>query len=230
LVAAENEDRAREKAKALIEKKKQEPTDWVHAVSSGSAREIEGLKPDGPRVAVIDYGCKKNSLRELRSRCSKIQIFPSRASASEIKAFQPHGILLSNGPGDPALVEKAVETVRELIGYRFIFGICMGHQILAQALGAKTYKLKFGHRGGNHPIEDKVLNRIYMTSQNHGYAVDEKTLPAGVEVTHVNLNDQTVSGVMDASRKVLSVQFHPESRPGPHDSSELFDYFVRQLT
>jgi carbamoyl-phosphate synthase small subunit len=230
LVAAENESEARTKAEALIQKKKTEPTDWVNVVTTGASREFEGLKADGPRVAVLDYGCKKNSLRELRSRCSKVKVFPSRATAAEIKEFQPHGILLSNGPGDPALVEKAVDTVRELIGWRYIFGICMGHQILAQALGAKTYKLKFGHRGGNHPIQDKVLNRIYMTSQNHGYAVDEKTLPSGVEVTHVNLNDQTVSGVMDASRKVLSVQFHPESRPGPHDSAELFDYFVRQLT
>jgi carbamoyl-phosphate synthase small subunit len=230
LVSAENEADAKHKAQSLIDEKKTEPTDWVHEVSTGEAREIEGLKPNGPRVAVLDYGCKKNTLRELRSRCSKVSIFPSRATVDEIKAFNPHGILLSNGPGDPALVEKAVDTVRELIGWRFIFGICMGHQILAQALGGKTYKLKFGHRGGNHPIHDKLLNRIYMTSQNHGYAVDQKSLPAEVQVTHINLNDQTVSGVMDPSRKVLSVQFHPESRPGPHDSTELFDYFVRQLT
>jgi carbamoyl-phosphate synthase small subunit len=230
VVQAANEVEAKQKAQSLIDEKKTEPADWVHSVSTPESREIEGLKPSGPRVAVLDYGCKKNTLRELRSRCSKIHIFPSRASVAEIKAFNPHGILLSNGPGDPSLVEKAVETVRELIGWRFIFGICMGHQILAQALGAKTYKLKFGHRGGNHPIQDKLLNRIYMTSQNHGYAVDEKSLPAEVQVTHVNLNDHTVSGVMDPSRKVLSVQFHPESRPGPHDSVELFDYFVRQLT
>ena len=191
-------------------------------MSVGSAREIEGLKKDGPRVAVLDYGCKKNSLRELRNRCSKVGIFPSRASATEVKAFQPHGILLSNGPGDPAMVEKAVDTVRELIGWRFIFGICMGHQILAQALGGKTYKLKFGHRGSNHPIQDKLLNQIYMTSQNHGYNVDLATLPEGVTVSHLNLNDQTVAGICDLNRKVMSVQFHPESHPGPHDSAGLF--------
>ena len=179
------------------------------------------MKKDGPRVAVMDYGCKKNTIRELRARCSKVKIFPSRASAEDVKAFQPHGILLSNGPGDPALVEKAVDTVRELIGWRYIFGICMGHQILAQALGGKTYKLKFGHRGSNHPIQDQLLGRIYMTSQNHGYNVDMKTLPEDVKVSHANLNDQTVAGICDLNRKVMSVQFHPESRPGPHDSTGL---------
>lgn len=230
VVRADNENEARRLADAMIAKKKLASSDWVFEVSSTTTREFDGLKPEGPRVAVLDYGCKKNSLRELRQRCSKVKLFPCRTSADEIKSFQPHGILLSNGPGDPALVEKAMETVQELIGYRFIFGICMGHQILAQALGARTYKLKFGHRGGNHPIKDKILNRIYMTSQNHGYGVDEKSLPDGVEVTHVNLNDNTVSGIMDSSRKALSVQFHPESRPGPHDAAGLFDYFVRQLT
>lgn len=230
IVKADDEAKARALAKDLINKKKEIPNDWVYAVSAMSAREIDGLKPDGPRIAVLDYGCKKNSLRELRGRASKIKIFPSRATAADIKAFQPHGILLSNGPGDPAQVERAVDTLKELIGYRQIFGICMGHQILAQALGAKTYKLKFGHRGGNHPIKDMLLNRIYMTSQNHGYAVDEKSLPEGVKVTHINLNDNTVSGIADPQRKIMSVQFHPESRPGPHDSTELFDHFVKACT
>jgi carbamoyl-phosphate synthase small subunit len=123
----------------------------------------------------------------------------------------------------------AVDTVRSLIGWRPIFGICMGHQILARALGAKTYRLKFGHRGANHPIRDTVLNRIYVTSQNHGYAVDPETLPRGVGISHRNLNDQTVAGLCDPERRVLSVQFHPESRPGPHDSVQLFDYFIRQI-
>ncbi len=230
IVRADSESEAKAKATTLIAQKKTGSLDWAFEVSTGAARELEGMKADGPRFAVMDYGCKKNTLRELRARCSKVKLFPSRASASDIKAFQPNGILLSNGPGDPADVEKAVDTLRELIGYKFIFGICMGHQILGQALGAKTYKLKFGHRGGNHPIKDGILNRIYMTSQNHGYAVDEKTLPSGVQVTHTNLNDNTVSGIYDEHRKVLSVQFHPESHPGPHDSTELFDYFVRQLT
>ena len=227
LVKASSEKEAQSRARELIAKRKSGPQDWVHQVSVASAREIDGLKADGPRIAVLDFGCKKNSIRELRHRCSRIKIFPSRASVEEIKSFQPHGILLTNGPGDPALVEKAVETVRSLIGWRFIFGICMGHQILAQALGGKTYRLKFGHRGANHPIRDKLLNKIYMTSQNHGYNVDLETLPKGVEVSHLNLNDQTVAGICDLSRKVMSVQFHPESHPGPHDAAGLFDYFVR---
>jgi carbamoyl-phosphate synthase small subunit len=230
IVHAADESEAKAKAKILIDSKKLGPQDWVAIVSSGSAREYDGLKVDGPRVAILDFGVKKNSLRELRSRCSKLKVFPSHATATEIKAFDPHGIMLTNGPGDPALVEKAVETVRQLIGWRFIFGICMGHQILALALGAKTYRLKFGHRGGNHPIKDHLLNKIYMTSQNHGYAVDSESLPAGVSPSHINLNDHTVAGISDPLRKILSVQFHPESRPGPHDSVELFDYFVRQLT
>lgn len=229
LVKASRVEEAKARAKTLIAKRKAGSVDWVHEVSIASAREIEGLKKDGPRVAVLDYGCKKNTIRELRSRCSKVGIFPSRASVQEIKAFQPHGILLSNGPGDPASVEKAAETVRGLIGWRFIFGICMGHQILALALGGRTYRLKFGHRGSNHPIQDKLLNKIYVTSQNHGYNVDLESLPPGLTVSHVNLNDGTVAGICDLGRKVMSVQFHPESHPGPHDATGLFDFFLRQL-
>lgn len=227
IVQGTDENQARAKAKQLISEKKSLDADWVHQVSLMSAREFEGMHPDGPRVALLDYGFKRNTLRELRARSSKVKVFPSRAMAAEVRAFQPDGIMLSNGPGDPEHVEKAVETLRDLIGWRFIFGICMGHQILARALGAKTYKLKFGHRGGNHPIKDKLLNKIYMTSQNHGYAVDASTLPEGVQISHINLNDDTVSGIMDLNRKILSVQFHPESRPGPHDSVELFDYFIK---
>jgi carbamoyl-phosphate synthase small subunit len=137
--------------------------------------------------------------------------------------------MLSNGPGDPALVKEATETLRSLLGWRPVFGICMGNQILARALGADTYKLKFGHRGGNHPVRDLLLNQIYVTSQNHGYAVDPKTLPSNVKVTHLNLNDQTVEGIECAEKKCFSVQYHPESCPGPHEASRLFDYFVSRL-
>ena len=227
LVKAADVDAAKAKARALIEERRSRSKDWVFEVSPATAYEIDGTKRDGPRVAVLDYGCKKNSLRELGSRCSKIKVFPSRSKASEIKAFQPNGILLSNGPGDPADVIQAADTVRELIGWRFIFGICMGHQILAQALGGRTYRLKFGHRGSNHPIEDRLLNKIYMTSQNHGYNIDLASLPQGIVVSHVNLNDQTVAGICDLDRKFMSVQFHPESHPGPHDSVGLFDFFTR---
>jgi len=138
--------------------------------------------------------------------------------------------MLTNGPGDPADVKSGTQTVKDLLGYRLIFGICMGHQILCQALGGKTYKLKFGHRGSNHPIQDDLLKRVYISSQNHGYNVDLQSLPKGVKVTHINLNDKTVAGIAHDEFKCFSVQFHPESHPGPHDARGLFDYFVKQIT
>lgn len=229
LVRAGDETSARERAKGLISKGRQLDGDWANLVSRKESEDISGDRVGGPRVAVIDFGCKNNILRELRKRCSKVKIFPSRVSVDEIRQWAPDGILLSNGPGDPALVEKSVETVRSLLGWRFIFGICMGNQILGMALGAKTYKLKFGHRGSNHPVRDKILNRIYVTSQNHGYALDPSSLPDGVIVSHVNLNDDTVSGITCVEKKCWGVQFHPESHPGPHDAEGLFDYFIKQL-
>jgi len=228
LVKAADAATATAKAKTLIAKKKTMDSDWVHMVSRQKAETRTGKNPRGPKVAVLDFGCKENTLRELVQRCSEVRIFPSRATAKEIRDYNPGGIMLSNGPGDPGDVQMATETVRDLIGWRFIFGICMGHQILGRAMGAQTYKLKFGHRGSNHPIKDTLLNKIYMTSQNHGYAVDLKSLPITCQVTHVNLNDNTVAGIYDASKKALSVQFHPESHPGPHDAVGLFDFFMRQ--
>ncbi|MCC7406195.1 MAG: glutamine-hydrolyzing carbamoyl-phosphate synthase small subunit [Bdellovibrionales bacterium] len=229
LVQAVSESTARAKAGTLIGQAKNLDPDWAHLVSSKEPQEIRGDVNDGPRVAVIDFGCKKNILRELKQRTSQVRVFPCRTSAQEIRRWNPDGILLSNGPGNPADVKIAVETVRDLLGWRFIFGICMGHQILSLALGATTYKLKFGHRGSNHPIRDDVLKSVYVTSQNHGYAVEAKSLPSGVKVTHVNLNDNTISGIQFEAKKCLSVQFHPESHPGPHDAVGLFDYFVKQL-
>lgn len=228
LVQAETTVDAKTKAAALIKAGKDIDPDWVYLVSRDKIQDLRGLNPKGPKIALLDYGCKENTIRELQKRSRELRIFPSRTAPEEIKAWQPDGIMLSNGPGDPQEVKKAVETVQALLGYRFIFGICMGHQILALALGAKTYKLKFGHRGGNHPIRDEVLNRIYVTSQNHGYAVERQSLPNGVRVTHTNLNDDTVSGISDPEKRCLGVQFHPESHPGPHDAAGLFDYFVSQ--
>ena len=230
IVNAKDESEAKARAKGLIQRAKGGQEDWVFEVTRRAVEDIVGLCPGGPRVAILDFGCKENSIRELQRRCREIRIFPSRTAAAEIKAWKPDGIFLSNGPGDPQHVVGATETVRELLGYRYIFGICMGHQILAQALGAKTYKLKFGHRGGNHPIRDELLNRVYVTSQNHGYAVERDTLPTGVRVTHTNLNDGTVSGILAEERRCLGVQFHPESHPGPHDAVPIFDYFVSQIT
>lgn len=229
LVEATSPAAARDHAKELIDAKKRLDSDWVHFVSR---REIEirnGSKVGGPRVAILDYGVKENSIRELQSRCSEVAVFPSRAPDRMIRDWNPSGILLTNGPGDPAQVKEAVETVRGLLGWKPIFGICMGNQILSLALGGKTYKLKFGHRGGNHPVRDMLLSEIYVTSQNHGYAVDERSLPSGTKVTHVNLNDNTVEGIECQSKKCFSVQYHPESCPGPNDARKLFDHFIGRL-
>lgn len=228
LVRAPSEKEALQKAHELIAVKKKTDRDWVFATTRQQEETLKGENPKGPRIAVLDLGCKTNSLRELKRRCSEIRIFPSRTKPEKIREYNPDGILLSNGPGDPADVLVAPETVKNLIGWKFIFGICMGHQILGRALGGETYKLKFGHRGCNHPIKDSLLNKIYMSSQNHGYAVKLESLPKSVQVTHVNLNDNTVAGIYDPTRKALSVQFHPESHPGPHEATELFDFFVRQ--
>lgn len=228
IVQAATPEEALAKSKPLIAEKKKLDKDWVYFASVKEERTIEGDNPRGPKIAVLDFGCKTNSLRELKTRCSEIKIFPSRTSAKRIREYNPDGILLTNGPGDPGDVQVAPETLKDLIGWKFIFGICMGHQVLGRALGGETYKLKFGHRGSNHPIKDTLLNRIYMSSQNHGYAVKLETLPKSVQVTHVNLNDNTVAGIYDPSRKAMSVQFHPESHPGPHEAAELFDFFIRQ--
>lgn len=229
LVPAGSVDEARQLAAELIEKKKAMDPDWVHVVSRRDVEHRKGQIVSGPRVAVIDYGCKENTLRELEARSSEIAIFPSRTPDRVIREWNPSGILLSNGPGDPSSVKEAVESVRSLLGWKPMFGICMGSQIMALALGAKTYKLKFGHRGGNHPVRDMILNQVYVTSQNHGYAVDEKTLPTDARVSHVNLNDGTLEGFECSSKKCFSVQYHPESHPGPHEANVLFDYFVRGL-
>ncbi|MBX3021512.1 MAG: glutamine-hydrolyzing carbamoyl-phosphate synthase small subunit [Bdellovibrionales bacterium] len=228
LVHESSPEKALERARQLIAEKQKGEKDWVHLTSRRQEETLKGDNPRGPRIAALDLGCKENSLRELKRRCSEIRIFPSRATPEQIRAYNPDGIFLSNGPGDPADVQQAPETVRALVGWKPIFGICMGHQILGRALGGETYKLKFGHRGSNHPIKDSLLNKIYMTSQNHGYAVKLESLPKTVQVTHVNLNDNTVAGIFDPTRKAMSVQFHPESHPGPHEASELFDFFIGQ--
>lgn len=229
LLPAESEDQARREGEKIIQQSKDRDLDWAWQVSRTAPEEVTGQNPRGPKVAVIDFGCKNNTLRELQKRCRQLKIFPSRTSVEEIRKYDPDGIMLSNGPGNPEDVKLAAETVKQLLGWRFVFGICMGHQILAKSLGARTYRLKFGHRGSNHPIKDEILGQIYMTSQNHGYAVERDSLPDGVEITHTNLNDNTISGIQCLEKKCLSVQFHPESHPGPHDAENLFDYFVKQL-
>lgn len=228
LVEAESESEALKIGRQTVDKQKSQDSDWTRAVSVKEVVKEKGANPSGSRICLLDFGCKKNIVRELKSRCAEVIVMPGDSSAEKIRAHDPQGIVLSNGPGNPEEVRGASETVRELLGWRPIFGICMGHQILGRALGAKTYRLKYGHRGSNHPIRDDLLSKIYMTSQNHGYAIEEGTLPDQVRVTHRNLNDQTVAGIEDKKRKAFSVQFHPESHPGPHDSVDLFDYFLRQ--
>lgn len=229
LVNASSIEQAQLIAKNLIQEKKKLEKDWVYLTSRKQVESRTGQNPHGPEIAVLDFGAKENILRELQALCRKITVYPSRTSTSEILASNPDGIMLTNGPGDPGDVQVSTQTVKDLIGKKPIFGICMGHQILGLALGAKTYRMKFGHRGSNHPIKDNLLGKIYMTSQNHGYAVDGNTLPPDVTVTHTNLNDGTVAGFFSEEKKCLGIQYHPESHPGPHDASSLFDFFINTL-
>lgn len=226
VVCAETAELAVGLARELIAEKKKISKDWV-ALASRKQKEIRtGQNPRGPKIAVLDFGAKENIFRELEARCSELSIYPSRTAGKDILSANPDGVMLTNGPGDPADVQVAVETVREILGKKPIYGICMGHQILGLALGAKTYKLKFGHRGANHPIKDELLGEIYMTSQNHGYAVERASLPPDVKITQVNLNDMTVAGIYSEKRNCLGIQYHPESHPGPHEATRLFDFFV----
>lgn len=179
------------------------------------------------RVVAVDYGVKFNILRILQTLGCNVQLVPATLSAQEILRLEPDGVLLSNGPGDPAAVTYAIETVRGLLGRVPVFGICLGHQILGLAAGAKTFKMKFGHRGGNQPVKDLDTGRVYITSQNHGFCVDPGSLDrAEIRVTHVNLNDESVEGMDFLHVPAFSVQYHPEASPGPHDSMPLFEKFL----
>jgi len=184
------------------------------------------LPPADIPIVAYDYGMKYNILRRLRQHGFKIQVVPATTSAAEALAHKPAGIFLSNGPGDPAALGYAVQAVRDLIKSGVpIFGICLGHQILGQALGGKTFKLKFGHRGANQPVKDLATGKVEITSQNHGFAVDPTSLPRDVMVDRINLNDQTVEGMRHKTKPIRCVQYHPEASPGPHDSTALFAEF-----
>lgn len=183
------------------------------------------------RIAAIDYGIKRNILRRLAQYGCHVTVFPAHAKAEEILAINPEGIFLSNGPGDPAAAVHAIETISLLVKNGIpTFGICLGHQLLGLVFGAKTYKLRFGHRGANHPVKNLLTGDIEITSQNHGFAVDQQGLPGELEATHINLNDNTLSGIRHRELPVFSVQYHPEAAPGPHDSDYLFKKFIEMMS
>ncbi len=218
-----------------------EPYRWPHPKSAEQKTTLIGEqevptfdRPSSPpsrrhKVVVLDFGTKWNLLRSLNALGCDLEVLPATSTAADVMARQPDGVFLTNGPGDPAAAPYAADTVRAIVGKVPVFGVCMGHQILSLAKGAKTYKLKFGHRGGNQPVLDVATGKIEITSQNHGYAVDEKTLPKDMKVTHLHLNDQTVAGVEVSGANAFSVQYHPESCPGPHDSRVLFDRFLKMM-
>jgi len=198
-------------------------------VDQVTVKEIRHLPGNGPRLIVMDFGIKNSILKGLKNKDFDIYQVPAGTGINEILSLNPQGIFLSNGPGDPKDVPQAIATIKGLLGKLPICGICLGHQLLALAMGADTYKLKFGHRGVNHPVKDLLTNRVYITSQNHGYAVKEETLPKDVYVSHRNLNDGTIEGIGHKYLPVYSVQYHPEAEPGPEDSSYLFDYFSEMI-
>jgi len=234
-------------AKILVEKARSIPTmagldlasrvstpsqyQWTHAVDPCSPSELVPRAPE-PRhhVVAYDFGIKQNILRRLAQVGCRTTVVPALTSAEDVMALQPDGVFLSNGPGDPEPLETQVANIQKLIGKVPIFGICLGHQLLGLACGGKTYKLKFGHRGANHPVINKLTERVEITSHNHGFAVDRDSLnPADVEITHVNLNDETLEGFRHRRHPVFCVQYHPEAAPGPHDSHYLFDDFVKLM-
>jgi carbamoyl-phosphate synthase small subunit len=203
----------------------------IWSVASGTAEEVvrRPLPPVRHRVVAYDFGIKENILRQLRQNGFGVTVVPAATKADDVLALNPDGVFLSNGPGDPSALPYAHEALRGLIGKKPIFGICLGHQILGFAVGGGTFKLKFGHRGGNQPVKDLRSGRVAITSQNHGFAVDADSLPKEMEVTHINLNDGTVEGMRHRELPVFSVQYHPEAAPGPHDASYFFSQFAELI-
>ncbi len=209
---------------------------WTIVKGDGANTEItedgevfEKLPPVTHSIVAYDFGMKRNILRRLRQEGFKVRVVPADTSAADVLALKPDGVFLSNGPGDPAALGYVHESLRGLMGKTPIFGICLGHQMLSYAVGGKTFKLKFGHRGGNQPVKDLATNKVTITSQNHGFAVDPDSLPANVEVSHINLNDGTVEGLRHRELPVFSVQYHPEAAPGPNDASYFFQQFAKLI-
>jgi len=237
---------AEEALKELKSLPKYDFTDFVHQVSTEKAYEWQSNTPatatllsqslrgasatkQSLKILVIDYGLKYNILRILSHLSCQASAVPCTSSAKDVLALNPDGIVLSPGPGDPALLDDITGTVKELIVRKPIMGICLGHQLIGKALGAQTFKLKFGHRGGNHPVRDLATSRVYITAQNHGYAIDADTLKGGLEVSHINLNDGTVEGLRHRELPILSIQYHSEASPGPLDNMYLFERFLEMV-
>ena len=204
------------------------PVGFESQAVSGSTKLEHGRRY---KVVAYDFGIKQNILRQLVAHGCNVTVVPARTSAEDVLAMKPNGVFLSNGPGDPEPIMFAVENIRKLIGRVPIFGICLGHQLCGLALGGRTYKLKFGHHGSNHPVKNLLTGKVEITAQNHGFAVDPESLPSSdVEITHVNLNDHTNEGMRHRSLPLFSVQYHPEASPGPHDARYLFDQFTEMMS